>query len=189
MAFELITRAEYKAYMGITSTNQDTEIDALIPKVSEFVKTYCRRRFIDWVSEAKTEYFNGGNESFILQETPVLQVLDVEFSADYGQNYTSLTEFTDWVLDDGVIVNIKSGPAWPKQLRGYRVQYFGGFEAVPEDLKLAVLDLVTYYRQNDAAIHSPKAPGTNSVQIEYVSTNKLPAHIRRVLDYYMADYA
>jgi hypothetical protein len=59
---------------------------------------------------------------------------------------------------------------------------------VPADLKLAVLDLVTYYRKNDGAIHSTKAPGTNSVQIEYVSTASLPAHIRRVLDMYVADY-
>lgn len=189
MAFELTTKAEYKAYAGLTSTNHDQEIDILIPKVSEFVKTYCRRRFLDYVSEAKTEIFNGGHEFFILAETPVIQILDVEFSADYGQTYTSLAEYQDWVLDDDVIVNIKSAGAWPQQLRGYRVQYFAGYETVPDDLKLAVMDLITYYRQNDAAVHSPKAPGTNSVQIEYISTNKLPAHIRRVLDFYQRDYA
>lgn len=189
MAFELITRAEYKAYMGIASTNQDQEIDSLIPKVSEFTKTYCRRRFLDYVSEAKTEYFNGGYDRLILKETPVIQILAVEFSQDYGQTYSALQEYVDWVLDDDTVVNIKPGPTWPQQLRGYRVQYYAGFELLPEDLKLAVMDLVTYYRQNDAAVHSPKAPGTNSVQIEYISTNKLPAHIRRVLDYYQADYA
>ena len=53
---------------------------------------------------------------------------------------------------------------------------------------MAVLDLVTYYRRHDAAIHSSKNPGSNTVQIEYISTTSLPAHIRRVLDLYKADY-
>jgi hypothetical protein len=73
-------------------------------------------------------------------------------------------------------------------INGYKVSYFAGYEVVPEDLRLAVLDLVTYYRKNDGAIHSTKAPGTNAVQIEYISTTSLPAHIKRVLDFYVADY-
>jgi len=40
MASNLVTRAEYKAYVGIKSDNQDTEIDSLIPKVSALVKNY-----------------------------------------------------------------------------------------------------------------------------------------------------
>jgi hypothetical protein len=59
---------------------------------------------------------------------------------------------------------------------------------MPEDLKLAVLDLVTYYVKNDMAVHSPKSPGTNTVQIEYITKNTLPAHIARVLDQYTANY-
>lgn len=186
MAYELITRAEYKAYANISSTNSDTEIDLLIPRISELVKTYCRRRFNEYVDETKIEYFNGNQPCFILQETPILSVTSVEYSEDYGQTWTALTEFQDWVLDDYLIVSIDG--LWPKQLRGYRVTYNAGYETVPPDLKLAVLDLVTYYRQNDGAIHSNKAPGTNAVQIEYVSTTNLPAHIKRILDQYVVDY-
>ena len=46
--------------MGISSTNSDAEIDFLIPKVSDLVKTYCRRTFIDYYDESKTEVFDGG---------------------------------------------------------------------------------------------------------------------------------
>jgi hypothetical protein len=38
MGLPLVTRAEYKAYMGISSTSSDVAIDALIPKVSELVR-------------------------------------------------------------------------------------------------------------------------------------------------------
>ena len=189
MAFELITKAEYKAYAGINSTNSDTEIELLIPRVSELVKNYCGRRFLDWVDEAKTEVYSGDVPYFLLRETPVISVLSVEYSSDYGQTYTALTEYTDWILDDDKIVPVPPVSGWTKQLRGYRVSYTAGYETVPPDLKLAVLDLVTYYRQNDSAIHSTKAPGTNSVQIEYVSGANLPAHIKRVLDLYVVGYA
>lgn len=188
MAFELITRQEYKAYQGITSTNHDVEIDLLITKCSEFAKTYCRRRFNEYTGDTKTEYFSGGVPKFILAETPVLQVVAVEYSADYGQTWTQLTEYSSWILHEDSIACIPVGD-WQPQLRGYRVQYTGGYEAIPDDLKLAVMDLVTYYRRNDSAVHSSSAPGMNRTQVEYITSTGLPAHIRRVLDQYVSDYS
>jgi hypothetical protein len=187
MAYELITRTEYKAYAGIASTNSDTEIDSLLPKVSELVKTYCRRRFNEFIAVDKTQVFSGDTDTLILQEEPVITVTSVEISTDYGQTWTALTQYTDWVLDNNEILELTTG-YWTKVVRGYRVRYRCGYATVPDDLKLAVLDLVTYYRQNDASVHSTKAPGTNSVQIEYISTTSLPAHIKRILDFYVADY-
>lgn len=188
MAKNLITRAEYKAYAGLTSPNHDQEIDQLIPKVSELVKTYCKRTFVDWLDDPKLEYFNGGYQTLLLEETPVVQILEVAYSQDYGQTYTPLTEFQAWVLDQNYIVSVNPA-GFARQLRGYRVSYLAGYEQLPEDLKLAILDLITYYRKNDMAVHSNKAPGTNTVQIEYVTTTSLPSHIRRVLDFYRADYS
>jgi hypothetical protein len=187
MGANLITKAEYKTYAGITSTNQDAEIDLLIPRVSELVKTYCRRTFVDYYNEVKTEMFAGGYGSLLLKETPVVQVLSVQKSTDYGQNYSDLTEFVDWVQNADHIICINPRGFEPL-INGYLVSYFAGYETVPQDLRLALLDLITYYRKNDAAIHSTKAPGTNAVQIEYISTTSLPAHIKRVLDLYVADY-
>jgi hypothetical protein len=187
MGANLITKAQYKTYAGITSVNQDAEIDLLIPRVSELVKTYCRRTFIDFYDEAKTETFEGGYGSLILKESPVTQVISVQRSTDYGKTYTKLTKFDDWVQSGDFVVSVNPRGFEPI-INGYKVSYFAGYETVPEDLQLAVLDLVTYYRRNDGAIHSTKSPGTNAVQIEYISTTSLPAHIKRVLDQYVADY-
>ena len=189
MGKNLVTKSEYKTYASISSTNHDAEIDLLIPKVSELVKTYCRRTFVDGLDEMLVQRSNGGFNKIILKEGPITQVVSVEQSTDFGLSYTELTEFTDWVLDteDNTIVSL-GDRGFVKAINGYQVSYFAGYEIVPEDLKLAVLDLVTYYRKNDGAIHSTKAPGTNAVQIEYISTTSLPAHIKRVLDMYVADY-
>jgi hypothetical protein len=190
MAKNLITLAEYKAYAGITSPSHDAEITALIPKVSQFVKTYCKRTFVDFVDDFRQQQTHGGHAEILLEEYPVIRVLDVEYSTDYGQNYTSLTEFADWVLDpesNSLISLAEQG--WAYGVNAYRVKYFAGYEVLPDDLKLAAMDLVTYYRKNDMAVHSSKAPGTNTVQIEYVTTTSLPSHIRRILDFYRSDFA
>lgn len=191
MGLPLITKAEYKAYVGITSPNSDTVIDALIPKVSELVKNYCRRTFIDYVNDAKVETTSGGyGANLLLTEYPIISVTGVAWSEDYGQNYTDLVEFTDYVVEveKGYIVALSASGEWDKYLNGYQVTYTAGYETLPEDLKLAVMDLVTYYIKNDASVHSPKAPGTNSVQIEYITSSAFPAHIRRILDLYKASW-
>ena len=186
---DLVTLEEYKTYVGISSPNQDEVIESLIPKVSQLVKSYCRRTFLDWADESKTEIFSGG-EYLLPTEFPIIAIGSVEYSEDYGKTYTSLTEYTDWVLDleNQWIKPINDYGTFIRGINAYKVTYTAGYETLPEDLKLAVMDLLTYYLKNDSAVHSSKAPGTNTVQIEYISTTNLPAHIKRVLDLYMSNY-
>ena len=192
----LITKAEYKLYAGISSTNHDAEIDSLIPKVTALVESYCRRKFTYHVDEPKVEVFSGGTDVFYLKEAPVLNVLSVENSQDFGKNYTELAEFDYWVLDENAIrytgrsEGFDNFPkaVWPKFIRGYRVTYTAGFEEIPQDLKLAVMDLVKYYSRNDGAVHSNRAPTGTGIQVEYITNTQLPAHIKRVLDQYVVDY-
>jgi len=188
MGLNLTTKADYKTYAGIKSTNEDAVIDFIIPKVSDLVKNYCNRTFVDYWINPKTEIFNGGEKKFILAETPVATINSVQGSTDYGQTWTNLVQYKEWVQEDDTILSLDASGRFPKLIRGYKVEYTAGYDDVPADLEMAVLDLVTYYRRHDAAIHSSKNPGSNTVQIEYISTTSLPAHIRRVLDLYKADY-
>lgn len=190
MGIDLFTLAEYKAYVGISSINQDTEIKAIIPIASQMVKTYCRRTFVDYVNDAKTEVFGGGGERIFLSEFPVLAVSSVEQSVDYGSTYTTLVEFTDYAVDhedDGIVPINTVDNLWPRLINGYKVTYTGGYEDVPDDLKVAAMDLATYYLKNDMAVKAQRAAGANTVQIEYITKNTLPSHIVRVLDMYLAN--
>lgn len=189
MGLSLFTRQEYKSYKGISSSNSDGQIDSLIPRVSEFAKTYCRRTFVDWVNDPLVEYSAGGFREIILRETPVIQIASVQQSTNYGQTYTALTKFTDWVQDGDYILCVQPEGKFKELIRGYKITYFAGYETVPEDLKLACMDLLTYYKENEAAVKSMRAAGTNTTQIEYIQSNSLPAHIRRVFDLYQQDYA
>lgn len=184
----LTTRADYKAYMGINSTNSDASIDILIPLVSQFVKNYCRRTFVDHFEDPKVEILRGGVPYLMLLETPIISITSIEVSSDYGVTYTALTEYTDWVLD-GELIRPIGVSSFPDYIRGYRVTYTAGYEDVPRDLELAVMDLVTYYMKNDGAVNALKHVNTTSMQIEYISDTALPSHIKRVIDYYITDYA
>jgi hypothetical protein len=189
MGLDLITRAEYKTYAGISSTNNDATLDVLIPKVSDLVKSICRRSFVDYVDDYKIEYFEGGTASYMPEEWPIISVYCVEISQDYGNTYTNLVEYTDYAVNkrDGSIRCINKD--FPVLINGYRVTYNAGYETIPPDLKLAVLDLVSYYLKNDSAVHTHKLAQPNTMQVEYITTTNLPAHIKRVLDLYTASYA
>lgn len=188
MGADLVTLQEYKIHNSINSTNQDAELKLLIPQVSELVKTYCRRTFIDYYDEAKTEFFDGGFNNFLLKETPVVQVIAVSSSDDYGQTYSKLTKFKDWVQKSDQIISLDPR-GFPEKVNGYKVDYFAGYEAVPNDLKIAVLDLIYYYMRSDSAVHSTKSVSPNTMQISYITDSSFPAHIRRILDLYQADYS
>ena len=190
MGLPLITAAEYKAYKGITSTTEDAALANVIPKVSELVKAFCRRTFLDYVGDSKVEVFKGGEQNLNLKETPLLAVSSVEFSEDYGATYVPLLEFTEYVVDtetDQVNIIPLQYQTY-KRVNAFKVTYTAGYEILPIDLKLAVMDLVNYYMRHESALHTNKNVGANSVQIEYVTNTALPAHIRRILDLYCANY-
>lgn len=190
MGLPLVNITEYKAYAGKNNPNEDTQIASLITIISQFVKTYCRRTFIDYVDDAKVETFSGKVQPFLLTEFPLVAISSVGFSSDYGVTYTDLTEGTDWYLDnETTAINSTSSTGFTIYPNGYKVTYTAGYTELPQDLKLGIFDLITYYLSNDQSVHSPKAPGTNSVQVEYITTSNLPAHIRRVLELYKGDFA
>lgn len=191
MGIDLVTLAEYKAYAGINSSNSDALLNNIIPKVSQFVKTYCRTTFVDHVYDPKVEVFKASNAGkLLLSELPLISVASLKFSDDYGKTYTDLTEFSDYVIDKETnsLELIGATLQAYSRVNAFKVSYTAGYDELPEDLKLGIYDLISYYKQHDVSVHSPKNIGSNTVQIEYILTAQLPAHIRRVLTLYSANY-
>ena len=209
MGLNLVTLAEYKAYAGITSTTSDAQLNTIITGTSNLVKQVCRRSFVDYVNDNKVEVFKGGT-AFNLAETPVLSVSSLEYSLDYGNTYTELVEFTDYAVDQETsqIVPIRSmnyypdyygglnttmrynpDPEFPKRVNGYRVTYTAGYETLPYDLRLAVMDLISYYFKQEWAVKTNRATGSSTTQIDYIMNTDLPANIKRILDLYTESYS
>ena len=184
----LVTRAEFKTYAGISSSSQDALIDNLLPKISALVRTVCKTQFLDDIG-LFTDIHDGGSQFIYPRNSPVVSISSLTLSEEYGVTYTALTNYTDWVYkaNDQVIQSIDS--SFPTFINGYKLIYSAGYTSMPDDLKLAVLDLVQYYLKNDAAVHSNRMPsGQTGLHIEYLANTALPAHIKRILDQYTMNY-
>lgn len=182
---DFITLAEYKEAVGINSVNSDTAITALIPRVSAFIKNHCNRSLIDYATTAspKTEIATLESASMLhLIEAPIISVVSVSESYDYGQTYTALAEYSDYAVDRKADAIVRIGNYFPDTVNGVKVVYTGGYTEAPSDLKAGAIELLTYFlkhegvpRKNTAATH---------LQIEYITSGNLPAHIARLLDNY-----
>jgi len=182
----LITIDDYKLYATISSDTLDDKLELILKSVSELVKNYCGRNFIDGYNVATsefidlTEYYTGGDTTFYTREFPLITISSLSLSTDNGQTYTALAEYTDFVLDkqnDSIKIFSAESVNSPN---AYKIIYKGGYSSTPTDLQIACLDLVEYYMKKES---TPRKT-SGSVSIEYIRTNDFPAHIKRVLDLY-----
>ena len=191
---DLVTLSDYKDAEGIGSPKEDLRISRIIPSVSQLVKTYCGNSIIDFVSSDKTEEFDIYWDTFAVQltESPVISITSVQERSGYDQSYTTLTTGAyEFYLDkrtDSVIRTNESGTRlnWKHGVGSVKVVYRAGYSSTPEDLKLAVFDLVTYYLKDE---HKERRTlGGASIQNQSSSTQRdnvaFPDHIKRVLDLY-----
>jgi len=188
---DLITLQEYKTAEGITQPKEDARLNVLIPSISQLVKTYCGNSFVDFYSANKTETFNIEWSTHIVQltESPVNTIVSVQEATSYGATFTTLTtgaqEYALNKSTDSVLRTSAAGyKNWPTGIETVKVVYTAGYAAVPADLKLAILDLITYYLKDEHKARQSIAGAsiqnqTSSSQRDNVS---FPDHIKRVLD-------
>jgi len=190
---DLITLQDYKTAQGITQPKDDARLNVLIPSVSQLIKTYCGNSLVDYYSSNKTETFDINWSTHVVQltETPVNAIVSVQERDDYGSAYTTLTTGAyEYSLDsntDSILRTTSAGyQNWPQGVGTAKIVYTAGYSAVPADLKLAVLDLVTYYLKDEHKLRQSIAGA--SLQNQGSSTQRdnvgFPDHIKRVLDLY-----
>lgn len=189
---DLISLADYKTLAGISSSSEDTKLEALIDSVSQLVKTYCGVSFIDFYSSAKTEYISNLYATHLLPltESPVNSVSSVKERSSPTHDYTTLAVNTDFVLDsttDSLFRVEGAGyKSWASGPNSVEVTYTAGYETLPKDLKLAVVDLITYYHKNEQKQRQTIAGATlqNNSTTSRSDHIGFPDHIKRVLDLY-----
>ena len=190
---DLITLQEYKTAEGITQPKEDARLNVIIPSVSQLVKTYCGNSIVDYYSSAKTEFITIDWTTHIIQltESPVNTLTSVQEREDYSSAYATLTTGdNEYYLDtatDSLLRTTASGyTPWKTGVGAVKVVYTAGYSAVPSDLKLAVLDLVTYYLKDEHKQRQSIAGATMQNQASTSQKNNVsfPDHIKRVLDLY-----
>ncbi len=196
---DLVTLQQYKDFAGLQSLKNDARINIVIDQVSQLVKSYCGTTIIDYASTNKTEYFNIGQgvDRVILEESPLLQVVSVEERTSQADAYVTLiTENSDssgkyeYIADmesDSIVRTTSTGTKpFPKGMKAVKVVYKAGYTSTPDDLKLAIFDLIKYYMKDERKERQTIAGSSieNPLSSSLVGNIGFPDHIKRILDMY-----
>jgi hypothetical protein len=193
MGADLITLEEYKTLIQIEGTKDDAKLSSLISSVSQLVKTYCGNSFVDYVTSDKTEIISPIWSNTIIQttESPIISITSVEERTTYNEDYATLLEvdyefFVDYTTDTIYRTSSAGFINWATGPGAIKIVYKAGYSDLPEDLKLAIYDLITYYHKQE--YKERKTIGTVSIANQTTSTQwrnvSFPDHIKRVLDLY-----
>jgi len=190
----LITLDEYKEAMKITGYGDDVRLESLVTSVSQLVKTYCNNGIRDYYATNKVETFNIDYSSHMLslEQSPIVEIVSVQERESLTSAYNTLSETngeyyvdmeTDSILRTDGVSGYKSFAPGPGSVK---VTYKGGYSATPADLKLAVIDLVTYYHKDEYKQRQTLAGASIQNQGTSGQTGNVgfPDHIKRVLDLY-----
>ena len=152
-ASEPVTLSEAKAQLSVTSSAHDTRITSLITVVRRQVERYLKRALI---TQTWKVYYNCFHAVMELPYAPIQSVTHVKYYDDSGtlQTLSSDLYWEDLASEPGKIVR-KYDAVYPELLAGrpnaVEIQYVAGYgdaEDVPEDIRLAILMLVTDYFDN-----------------------------------------
>lgn len=192
----LVEIEDYKFYRDIKGVGSDDKLEVLVPSISALVKSYCKNTFVDFntANGPKIETLSPRSTSSIfLRELPIISVTTVEEKSSIdAASYTTLVEGTDYYVDTEIstIIRIASGAErnWTTGFNTVRVTYTAGYDTLPEDLKIAIFDLIAYYlkeeyKEDRTIVNSSiKNQGSSSIRQDI----NFPDHIRRVLNLYRA---
>jgi len=143
MALDTLTNV--KNALGISATDQDTQIGALLEPLSALIEREAGRRF---TSETVTERHPGGEATISLREFPVASITSV---TDKVTGEVLSSDQYEVEMDTGLLRRLALGSRWAtagidqavylgkiaKALR-WEITYLGGPATVPEDVKLAL---------------------------------------------------
>ena len=197
---DLVTLQQYKDFAGLVSLVNDARIAIVIDNVSQLVKSYCGTTLVDYASTNKVEYHNIRDTdviTLITEESPIIQVVSVKERKNQADAYTTLiTENSDssgkyeYIVDiqtDSITRTTSTGNKnWAQGMKAVEITYKAGYTSTPDDLKLAVFDLIKYYMKDERK--ERMAIGGASVENPLSSSLSgnigFPDHIKRILDMY-----
>jgi hypothetical protein len=147
---EPITRAEVKERLRIhTSTTEfDTEIDGLIPMVRKWAENACNISIVN----TRVTIWAAFEESWELPYGPVIGVEYVgAMESTIGSGIPSFETLEEGWRTEGVRF-LKFYTLSPYV---HKIIYTAGYQTIPYDLKLALLDAVAYFYRNRGDVPAP----------------------------------
>lgn len=165
---DLTTVASLKAWLGITATTADDQLQRLVTAVSVGVAGFLGR---DLHSQERTEAYDGtGSDLLLLRQAPATAVARV--LVDGQELPASAYRMTPLSL-------VRLGSWWPVGWDNVQVTYTAGYTDVPPDVEQAVLEICGYrWREKDRIGLASKGFGQETTTFHLTD---LPESARSVL--------
>jgi len=151
-ADDLVTLAAVKTYLGISGTDDDDLLNALIGGVSKAIKNYCQDNI---ASDTYTEYYDGpANNIIILKHRPIISITGSEegvwddLNTDYedGDKLDYSDDDFYYYAEEGMIVG--RDHTFNVGRKNIKVVYKAGYDTIPDDVQLAAkMQVATLYNK------------------------------------------
>lgn len=147
---------DLKDRLGITKTEHDDVLNAIITGFTARADTFCGRSLFAPAADI-TEYYTGQSKYLQLKQYPVISITSIIESWDYGFNEDALTSDTDYRLINsgkkGILSRLYT--RWLAMDDSIQVIYLAGFiaagetpqageTALPGDLREAAIQQCTF---------------------------------------------
>ncbi|PYS91496.1 MAG: hypothetical protein DMF62_02475 [Acidobacteria bacterium] len=187
----LITLAEAKSFLKITTTSEDSIVGDLINECSVWINTYCGRKLI-YPAVPYTEYYDGnGTSQLFLKNWPIITVTSLYM--DYLRAWTAdtaidLTADVQTDLESGILTLWNNQSLYGQGVGNVRVIYTAGYthnSNVPYDLKLACKKLAAwkYFQDYSQRRYGVASESTGERQVNYSDEPLLP-DVKQILNRY-----
>lgn len=172
---DFCTLADVKAWLGITDTNSDSLLTAMISQISAEIRTFTNRDI--YPVGTYTETLSGnGRQSIVMPQYPItavssLTVDGVAIPARQGATGSG------YVFDDAGIY--LDGYTFARGVKNVSVTYSAGFATLPPDLQRACIEWVAFRQSEQAHIGlRSKSIGNESASFATASDAAPPAVMR-----------
>ena len=181
---DLCQLTDVKTYLGITDTNSDTVLTALVTNVSAAIESYCNRTF---AQTSYTETRNGGcGPKLFLANGPITAVSSLSVN---GQGVSPAPDAVSggYVFDSNVLY-IRPGGAGPQEcckgIQNVVVSYTAGYATTPYDITQAcVLWVAAIYAKRNRIDKRNETLG--SQQTQGYDLSAMPQTVKQMLASYV----
>lgn len=147
----LVTLSDVKAALGVSGSDQDAKITALLDPVSGLVERLAGRSF---TQATHTEYDDGGGFHLFVSVRPIASITSI---TDRRSGDVIASSEYDFDADEGSIIRLPYGAIWDRapdpsafldgnptqERRRWKIVYVGGPATVPDDVKLAFYEIMS----------------------------------------------
>jgi hypothetical protein len=187
---DLITLQEFKNYMGLRKPDDDTKISFLISSVSSLIKAYLGYDLTGNYDTPVVEYasFDYDTNVYFPKLWPIRDVVEITEQDRYTWDSTihvPLTAESDYYVSGDTIVRVPGTGGfgyWPQGPNTVKITYRAGYEDTPSDVKLAAIELVNYYKEEQ--FRQSKTIMGSTIINTLTKADEWPSHIRLLLDNY-----